>query len=85
MTDPVVQAAIPTAIAVLKAVQQFIANLGTDPLQVPVKFPGAAQVFLGTVEMQVPALASSEFTALQSDVNTKVNGWIASLQAKAGP
>jgi len=80
--NPVVSAAIPSAIVVLKAVQAFIANLGTDPLQVPLKFPGAAQIFLGTVEMQVPELASSEFAALQADVNVKLNAWITSLQAK---
>lgn len=61
--------------------QAFIANLGTDPLQVAVKFPGAAQVFLGTVEMQLPALASSEFSALQADVNAKISAWITKLQA----
>src|ERR1700679_4107977 len=54
--NPVISDAEPVAIAVLKALQVFIANLGTDPLQVAVKFPGAAQVFLGTVEMQLPAL-----------------------------
>jgi hypothetical protein len=77
--NPIVSAAEPTAIAVLKAIQTFIANLGTDPLQVAVKFPGAAQVFLGTVEMQLPALAQSEFSTLQTEVNTKIAAWIAKL------
>ena len=75
------QAAIPTAIAILQAFQTFIANLGTDPLQVAAKFPGALQVFLGTVELQGPALATSELSALQTTVNTTVAGWIAKLNA----
>jgi hypothetical protein len=81
--SPIITAAEPVAIAVLKALQTFIANLGTDPAQVAVKFPGAAQVFLGTVEMQLPALASSEFSALQADVNSKINGWISKLTPAA--
>lgn len=73
---------IPSAVAVLQAVQAFITNLGTDPLQVAVKFPGAAQVFIGTVEMQLPVLAQSEFSALQNDVNTKIEAWITKLKAQ---
>lgn len=78
-------AAIPTAIAILKAVQQLAANLGTDPLQIAAKAPGALQVFVGTVEMQAPALLNSELTAVQSDVNTQIGGWITKLQAAMTP
>lgn len=76
-------AAIPTAVAVLKAAQQLLANLGTDPLQIAAKAPGALQVFIGTVEMQAPSLITSEFSAVQTDVNTKINSWIAKLTAAA--
>lgn len=92
MTSAVVttveNAAIPAAVAVLQAFQTFVANLGTDPLQVAAKFPGALQVFVGSVELQAPTLASTEFATLQSTVNTQVAGWISSLNAKlaaAGP
>ena len=78
---PVEQAAIPTAIVLVEAMQTFVTNLGTDPLQVAIKFPGAAQVFLGTAEMQIPVLASAEFGAAQAAVNTKLAGWLASLKA----
>lgn len=81
--NPIVAAAAPSLIAVLEAVQTLITNIGTDPAQVAVKFPGALQIFLGTVEMQLPALASSELGALQSTVNTKISGWITSLKAAA--
>jgi hypothetical protein len=46
-----------------------------------VKFPGALQVLAGTVEMQFPALAAAEMGAVQSDINTKITGWITKLQA----
>jgi hypothetical protein len=80
MTNPLETAAIPSAIVVLQALQTMFSNLGTDPAQVAAKFPGALQVFLGTVEMQAPALASSELSALQTQLNTKISGWITSLQ-----
>jgi hypothetical protein len=72
--------AAPALIAALQALQTFITNLGTDPAQVAVKFPGALQVFLGTVEMQVPGLLTSELSALQADANTRIAAWIANLQ-----
>lgn len=81
-TNPLESAAIPSAIVVLQALQTLFTNLGTDPAQVAAKFPGALQVFLGTVEMQAPALASSELNALQTQINSKIAGWITSLQAK---
>ena len=85
MPDPVVTAAIPSVISVLQALQAFVKNLGTDPLQVAVKFPGAVQVLIGTVEMQLPVLADSEFGAVQTDVNGKIAGWITQLQSKVPP
>lgn len=80
MSDPIVQAAVPSLIATLQALQAFITNLGTDPMQVPAKFPGALQVLLGTVELQFPALAQSEFGALQQGANAKIADWITQLQ-----
>lgn len=82
-TNPITAAAVPSLILVLEALQTFIANLGTDPAQVPIKFPGAVQVLLGSVELQLPALASAELGSLQTDVNTKITSWIKSLQATA--
>lgn len=72
--------AAPALIAALQALQTFITNLGTDPVQVPIKFPGALQVFLGTVEMEVPGLLSTELAALQTDANNRIAGWITNLQ-----
>lgn len=83
MSDPVVSAAIPELVAAIKAIQNFITNMGTNPAQWTLKFPGAVQVLIGTVELQVPVLASAEAEALASDINSKLDGWVQKLQAKA--
>jgi hypothetical protein len=79
--NPVLAAAAPSLIAALQALQTFFTNLGTDPAQVAVKFPGATQVLLGTLEMELPGLAQAELGALQTAANTKIAAWITSLQA----
>jgi hypothetical protein len=38
-------------------------------------------VLLGQLELQLPALAASEFGTLQAQANSKIGAWIASLQA----
>ena len=83
MSNPIVTAAVPSLVATLQALQAFISNLGTDPTQVAIKFPGALQVLLGSVELQFPALATAEFGALQTDANARIASWIASLQKAA--
>lgn len=80
--NPLEQAAIPSALAILAALQTFITNLGTDPAKIPVTAPGALQVLLGSVELQAPVLANSEWAAVQSTANSKIAGWITSLKAK---
>jgi hypothetical protein len=82
-TNPVLAAAAPSIIAVLQDLKTFVTNLGTDPAQVAVKFPGALQVLLGSVEMQLPALATAEFGAAQTAANARIDAWIASLQKTA--
>lgn len=81
-TNPFEQAALPTAIDVLKAVQTFVNSMGSDPMQWAVKFPGALTVLTGTVELQAPALAQAEAGALQGAANSKLSGWIKALEAK---
>lgn len=83
--NPFEQAAIPTAIAIVNALETFFASLGTDPTQWAVKADGAAKVFLGTVELQLPVLASSEAGAAVSAVGTTLAGWKAKLQAAQTP
>lgn len=83
--NPVEQAAIPSAIAIIQAMQTFFASLGTDPTQWPLKADGAAKVFLGTVELQLPTLANAEAGAVVTTINTTLNGWVAKLQAAQTP
>lgn len=79
--NPLEQAAIPTAIAIIGAMQAFFASLGTDPTQWPLKADGAAKVFLGTVELQLPVLASAEAGAVVTTINTTLAGWTDKLKA----
>lgn len=81
--NPIVTAATPALIAVLQAVQQFIVNMGTDPAQFSIKFPGALQILIGTAEMQLPALETAEISAVATDANAKIAALIARLQKPA--
>lgn len=83
--NPVLVAAVPSLLAVIAAVETLVANVGTDPASIAVKWPGALQVFIGTVEMQLPALANSEIGAAQSAVNAKLAAWATSLKALQAP
>ena len=82
---PIQQAAIPSVVAVLEAVQAFIANMGTDPMQWTVKFPGALVALQGAVMLQAPLLANAEGAAVSAQVNDVVAGWITKLQAAQKP
>lgn len=76
------QAAIPTAIAGLQAFQQFEADMGPDPAQWALNYPGAKLKFLGTLGLQVPILAKAEGGALMSSTNNIVAGFITTLKAE---
>lgn len=81
-TNPLEQAAIPSALVALKATQTLIATLtSTAPTNLPLVVPGALQVFLGTVELQAPTLASSELSAVGQVANSTIGGWITKLEA----
>jgi hypothetical protein len=82
--NPFAVAAGPALIAVLQAVQQFIANMGTDPAQFAIKFPGALQILIGTAEMQLPAVATAEISTVAAEANAKIAALIAKLQAPSG-
>jgi hypothetical protein len=49
-----------------------------------VTFPGALQVLLGDIELQLPALANSEFGVVQTAAQSKIAGWQASLKTATG-
>lgn len=73
--------AAPALIAVLQALETFINNMGTDPVQMPLKFPAALQILMGSIEMQLPAVAQAELGAVQTAINARIAALIAQLQA----
>ena len=78
---PIEQAAIPSVVAVLEAVQAFIGNMGTDPALWAAKFPGALVALQGAVMLQAPLLANAEGAAVSAQANSTVAGWITKLKA----
>lgn len=76
------QAAIPSAIAALQAIQQFNTDMGADPTKWVLNYPGASLKLLGTLQMQVPSLLTAEGGAVQTEINGKLSGWITTLQSK---
>lgn len=82
---PIEQAAIPSAVALLQAVQAFIANMGTDPMQWTLKFPGALVTLQGAVMLQAPLLANAEGAAVSAQATATVGGWITKLQGLEKP
>jgi len=83
--NPFEQAALPFAIFVVKSIQSLIAGLNPNPVIAAGQIPGAFQVLLGQIEMQFPALASSEFGAAQTALNTQLAGILTKLSALQTP
>ena len=71
--------------ASLDALATLIKNLGPDPTKLPATLSGALQIFLGTVELQLPALANAEWGAVQTDALSKIAAVQARLQAAVKP
>lgn len=86
MTDTLANAAeaaaIPTAINIVLAMKQFKTDLGPDPAKIALTVGPAFLKFAATVELQAPALLTSEWSAVQSNFDTQANSWITTLQAK---
>lgn len=78
--NPIESAAIPTAIAALAAVKQFVTNMGADPAQWVAKYPGSSLILLGSLQNLVPSLLVSEGGAVQSAVSNQIDSWTATLQ-----
>ena len=79
MTDPVIQAAAPELIAMIKALQQFNADMGPDPTKWVVNFPGSKLKETGTIMLQLPALATAEAGAGLTALDNVYAGWITKL------
>lgn len=83
--SPIETAAIPSAVAILKALQTFKNDLGSDPTKLPLTAGPAFLKFTATVELQFPVLATQEWSAIGSQFDAKVNSWVSSLEAKLNP
>lgn len=83
--NPVLVAAAPSLIAALQALQQFETDLGPNPLQWVANYPGAKLKLLGTLALQLPAIATAEGGALEGLINTTTSGWITKLQELTKP
>lgn len=81
--NPILVAAAPSLITALQAIQQFNTDMGTNPAQWAANYPGASLKLIGTLQLQLPALATAEASALQTDINTKIGSAITALQALA--
>jgi hypothetical protein len=83
--NPVLVAAAPSLISALQAVKQFIADMGQDPAKWALNFPGAELKLVGQLDLLLPGLLTAEGGALQTAINSKIDGGIASLQALSAP
>jgi hypothetical protein len=83
--NPELVAAAPALQAALGALSTFITNLGPDPTKLALTFPGALQVFVGTVELQFPTLVNAEFGVVTSDAQSKIAGLQAALTKATAP
>jgi hypothetical protein len=71
--------------ASLDALAQLVKNLGPDPMKIPVTLPGALDIFLGTIKLQLPVLANSEWSAVQTDAQAQIASVKARLAAAITP
>lgn len=85
MNDALKQAALPSAVAILEAVQGFLHNLGTDPVVAVAKLPGAFLVLQGQIAMQAPVLVGAEFGAVMGAAQSGLAGMIAKAKAAEVP
>lgn len=78
--NPALVAAAPSLIAILQAFQQLNTDMGANPINWAVNWPGASLKFVGAVDLQFPTLATAEVGVVQSDLDTKAASAISYLQ-----
>ena len=80
--NPILGAAAPELIAIIKALQSFNAAMGPDPAKWALNFPGAQLILTGTVLNQLPLLATAEGGVAITQLDNVYAGWIAKLQGQ---
>jgi hypothetical protein len=85
--NPILKAAAPTLITAIADVKACLNTILTgDPLQIGLRAGPAAAILVSQLELLLPGLASAESGAVLTDVNTRLDGLTAKLQAVAtGP
>lgn len=81
--SPVLVAAAPVLITAIQALQQFEADMGTNPLEWGPNYTGAKLKLMGTLALQLPALANAEGGALSGFISSTTSSWITKLKAVA--
>ena len=80
--NPALVAAAPVLVNFIDELQTFFTTVLTgDPTQIAMRFDGASKVLLGSIELQLPGLATAEIGVVQSDINAKLASWKTSLAA----
>ena len=83
--NPALQAAAPALMAMVQAVQQFIADMGQDPAKWLLNYPGAKLKLVGSIGLQLPQLATAEAGALETVINNQLSAWEQALAALSKP
>lgn len=79
--NPALVAAVPSLLNAVAALQQFDADMGGDPTKWALNYPGAKLKLLGTLGLQLPALAQAEGAVAQQAASNLFAGWTKDLQA----
>jgi hypothetical protein len=78
--NPVLVAAAPVLENVISELQTFFTTVLTgDPSQIALRFAAASQVLLGSIELQLPGLATAEIGVVHTAIDAKLAGWKTSL------
>jgi hypothetical protein len=81
MANAFEQAALPSAVQILTAVEAFLGNLGTDPVKAVARLPGAFLVLQGQIALQGPALVDAEFGAVMTSAQSSLAAMVAKAKA----
>ena len=84
--NPAFVAAAPVISTVIDEMILFVTTVLTgDPMQIPLRVDGAAKVFLGNIELQLPVLAVAEVNVVKNDVLGGLLSLKARVNAAANP
>lgn len=84
--NPILVAAAPTLITAITDLKACLNTILTgDPLQIPLRAGPAAAILVGQLQLLLPGLGIAEGGAVNTEIDTKLDGLITQLQAVAKP